>query len=117
VFGCGSDRDRAEPWASPAPSDYAIALPTTRARWSRRRSSTRSSSARAAPIWPGRTTSDPDRARAINHAIATAQSGDLILIAGKGHEPYQLLAGRRLDFDDRLVARAAIESRLQAATR
>jgi UDP-N-acetylmuramoyl-L-alanyl-D-glutamate--2,6-diaminopimelate ligase len=54
-----------------------------------------------------------DRARAIAHAVDMAQAGDIVLIAGKGHEPYQLVAGNRLDFDDRLVARAALERRLR----
>jgi UDP-N-acetylmuramoyl-L-alanyl-D-glutamate--2,6-diaminopimelate ligase len=52
-----------------------------------------------------------DRARAIAHAVDRAEAGDIVLIAGKGHEPYQLIAGQRLDFDDRVVARAALERR------
>jgi UDP-N-acetylmuramyl tripeptide synthase len=49
-----------------------------------------------------------DRARAIALAIAQAGAGDIVLIAGKGHEPYQLIAGVKHDFDDRLVARDAL---------
>jgi len=45
-----------------------------------------------------------DRAEAIRHAIYLARPGDLIIIAGKGHETYQLIKGKRLDFDDRKVA-------------
>ena len=52
-----------------------------------------------------------DRARAIALAVAHAQAGDIVLIAGKGHEPYQLVAGVKHDFDDRLVARAALQLR------
>ncbi|MBI4518554.1 MAG: UDP-N-acetylmuramoyl-L-alanyl-D-glutamate--2,6-diaminopimelate ligase [Deltaproteobacteria bacterium] len=51
---------------------------------------------------------EPDRAAAIDLAITLAQPGDLVLIAGKGHETYQLFADRRIEFDDREVARAAI---------
>lgn len=51
-----------------------------------------------------------DRARAIHAAIAMAQAGDVVLIAGKGHEQYQEIAGQRLPFDDMAVARAALES-------
>jgi UDP-N-acetylmuramoyl-L-alanyl-D-glutamate--2,6-diaminopimelate ligase len=54
---------------------------------------------------------EPDRAAAITLAIHLAQRGDLVLIAGKGHETYQLFADRRAHFDDREVARAALQSR------
>jgi UDP-N-acetylmuramoyl-L-alanyl-D-glutamate--2,6-diaminopimelate ligase len=52
-----------------------------------------------------------DRARAIALAIERAGAGDIVLIAGKGHEPYQLIAGVKHDFDDRLVARDALARR------
>jgi len=53
-----------------------------------------------------------DRAAAIRAAVASARDEDLIVIAGKGHEPYQLIAGRRFEFDDRVHARQAVmESR------
>jgi UDP-N-acetylmuramoyl-L-alanyl-D-glutamate--2,6-diaminopimelate ligase len=51
----------------------------------------------------------PDRAAAIEWAIAQARLGDLILIAGKGHEDYQILGTTKHPFDDRLVASAALE--------
>lgn len=47
----------------------------------------------------------PDRRLAIGRAIELAAPGDVVLIAGKGHEDYQLVNGRVLDFDDRQVAR------------
>jgi UDP-N-acetylmuramyl-tripeptide synthetase len=47
----------------------------------------------------------PDRRRAIGLAIAQARPGDIVLIAGKGHEDYQIVGDRVLPFDDRLVAR------------
>lgn len=46
----------------------------------------------------------PDRREAIKHAILQASDEDLILIAGKGHETYQIYAHQRLPFDDRKVA-------------
>jgi UDP-N-acetylmuramoyl-L-alanyl-D-glutamate--2,6-diaminopimelate ligase len=52
-----------------------------------------------------------DRARAIGLALAEAGSGDVVLIAGKGHEPYQEIAGVRHPFDDVDVARRALEVR------
>ena len=45
-----------------------------------------------------------DRAAAIAWAIATAASDDVVLLAGKGHEDYQLLGTERLDFSDYTVA-------------
>jgi len=48
---------------------------------------------------------EPDRRAAIAAALRVAAAGDLVVIAGKGHEDYQLVAGRRLDFDDRAVVR------------
>lgn len=52
-----------------------------------------------------------DRGAAIAQAIAEARAGDLVLIAGKGHEPYQEIHGVQHPFDDTEVARAALEAR------
>ena len=54
---------------------------------------------------------EPDRGRAIAAAIASAAEEDVILLAGKGHETYQEIAGARLPFSDAGVAREAIASR------
>jgi UDP-N-acetylmuramoyl-L-alanyl-D-glutamate--2,6-diaminopimelate ligase len=54
---------------------------------------------------------EPDRRAAIALALDVAARGDIVLIAGKGHEDYQLVAGRRLDFDDRVVVRALVAER------
>jgi UDP-N-acetylmuramyl-tripeptide synthetase len=48
---------------------------------------------------------EPDREKAIRRAIEEAGSGDLVLIAGKGHEDYQVLRDRTISFDDREAAR------------
>ncbi|MCL4484949.1 MAG: UDP-N-acetylmuramoyl-L-alanyl-D-glutamate--2,6-diaminopimelate ligase [Nitrospirae bacterium] len=48
---------------------------------------------------------EADRKSAIGMAISAARPGDAVLIAGKGHEPYQILGKTRTSFDDRLVAR------------
>jgi UDP-N-acetylmuramoyl-L-alanyl-D-glutamate--2,6-diaminopimelate ligase len=52
-----------------------------------------------------------DRREAIDRAIRTAQPGDLVLIAGKGHEKYQVIGERTLPFDDIDVARTALAQR------
>jgi UDP-N-acetylmuramoyl-L-alanyl-D-glutamate--2,6-diaminopimelate ligase len=53
----------------------------------------------------------PDRRQAIEHTIREAQAGDLIVIAGKGHEKYQVIGDRTLPFDDVEVARDALSER------
>jgi UDP-N-acetylmuramoyl-L-alanyl-D-glutamate--2,6-diaminopimelate ligase len=58
---------------------------------------------------------EPDRRAAIALGIDVAAPGDIVLIAGKGHEDYQLVAGRRLDFDDRAVVRALVAERGHAS--
>ncbi|MEM6333461.1 MAG: UDP-N-acetylmuramoyl-L-alanyl-D-glutamate--2,6-diaminopimelate ligase [Planctomycetota bacterium] len=52
---------------------------------------------------------EADRAAAIGRAIEQAEARDVVLIAGKGHETYQVLGTERIDFDDREVAAAALE--------
>jgi len=53
----------------------------------------------------------PERKKAIEKAINIAQKGDIILIAGKGHEDYQILGTNKKPFDDRVVARQALTLR------
>ena len=55
---------------------------------------------------------EADRAQAIARAIALAEPGDTVVIAGKGHETYQILGDRTIDFDDREVARIALRGRM-----
>ena len=57
----------------------------------------------------GRFEVEPDRRRAIARAVALACPGDSVLIAGKGHEDYQLVGDRVLSFDDRVVAAEELE--------
>jgi UDP-N-acetylmuramoyl-L-alanyl-D-glutamate--2,6-diaminopimelate ligase len=52
-----------------------------------------------------------DRARAIERAIVGASRGDVVLIAGKGHEPYQIIGSETRAFDDRIEARRALAVR------
>jgi UDP-N-acetylmuramoyl-L-alanyl-D-glutamate--2,6-diaminopimelate ligase len=54
---------------------------------------------------------EPDREKAIGLAIDQAHSGDMILLAGKGHENYQIVGDQTLPFDDREVARKALRER------
>src|SRR5713226_9664287 len=54
---------------------------------------------------------EPDREKAIGMAMEEARSGDIVLLAGKGHENYQILADRTFEFDDREMARRALRER------
>jgi len=52
-----------------------------------------------------------DRKGAIHHALGVAQEGDVVVIAGKGHEDYQILGREKVHFDDREVAREFLQAR------
>ena len=59
----------------------------------------------------------PDRAEAIDTVVKAARSGDIVLIAGKGHEAYQQFADRTIDFDDRKHAWKALRERSESDLR
>jgi len=110
VFGCGGDRDRGKrPKMGRVVEELSdLAVVTS--------DNPRSEQPEAiiAEILkglgePGKAVVEPDRAAAIAKAVGLARPGDVVLIAGKGHETYQILGDRRIDFDDRTVARAALE--------
>ncbi len=112
VFGCGGDRDpgkrRLMGQAATEISDYTV-ITSDNPR-------TESPEAIVADIVAGVKTSRHhleivDRQAAISHAIAEAQSKDTVLIAGKGHETYQIVGQTRRHFDDREVAREALHHR------
>ena len=52
----------------------------------------------------------PDRRQAIEEALKTAQANDIVLIAGKGHENYQIFKDQTIDFDDRIEAKKCLVS-------
>ena len=59
----------------------------------------------------------PDRRAAIARGIALARPGDIVVIAGKGHETYQIIGDQVGPFDDREVAREALRARASGAGR
>jgi len=62
---------------------------------------------------PEKSKVEPDRKAAIQWAIRHAQPNDVVMVAGKGHETYQIVAGETLHFDDREECRAAIKERYE----
>ena len=111
VFGCGGDRDRGK-----RPEMGAVA-----ARLADRLYLTNDNPRSEEPqaiidairvgIGTREHVVELDRSRAIERAISEARTGDVVLIAGKGHETYQIVGERILPFDDAAVAREALEAR------
>ncbi len=112
VFGCGGDRDRGK---RPLMGQAAVAL-ADRVIVTSDNPRGEDPLAIIEEILAGAPGVDvePDRAAAIDQAIELAAEGDVVLIAGKGHEQGQELADRKIPFDDREVAREALR-RLGAA--
>ena len=109
VFGAGGDRDRGKrPLMGKIAADLADVVIVTS-------DNPRSEQPLAIiqDILQGAGTNveiDPDRSAAIARAVALAEAGDVVVIAGKGHEQGQEIAGEKLPFDDRLVAREALRA-------
>lgn len=106
VFGCGGDRDRTKrPIMGSIVSQNAdIAVVTS----DNPRSEDPDAIIQEILVGMDGTANkivEPDRRSAIAEAIAQARDGDIVLIAGKGHETYQVIGDRSLPFDDRQVAR------------
>ena len=110
VFGCGGDRD---PFKRPKMGD-AVGRLASRAIVTNDNPRSEDPRAIADAILPGLAPHgipfelELDRALAIERAVTRAKPGDVVLIAGKGHEPYQLIGRERRDFDDRAEARRAL---------
>jgi UDP-N-acetylmuramoyl-L-alanyl-D-glutamate--2,6-diaminopimelate ligase len=114
VFGCGGDRDKGKrPLMGAAASSYSDACVVTS---DNPRSEDPSAIIREIESGlRGKTfRSIVDRTEAINFAIANSLSGDIILIAGKGHETTQQFSDHVVDFDDRKHASKALRDRAQA---
>jgi len=114
VFGCGGDRDRGKrPQMGRIASELAdLAIVTS----DNPRSEEPDAIIGEIVFGAARDVEvEPDRREAIMHAIDAAQEGDVVVIAGKGHEQGQQFADRTVPFDDRDVAREALR-RLGAPT-
>ena len=112
VFGCGGDRDRTKRpimgRIGTTLADYAI-FTSDNPRGEDPEAILREIEAGV----PGARNyaSEADRRVAIEDAIALARPGDVVVIAGKGHETYQIVGDQVIDFDDRVVAREVLRAR------
>ncbi|MBV8070620.1 MAG: UDP-N-acetylmuramoyl-L-alanyl-D-glutamate--2,6-diaminopimelate ligase [Acidobacteriaceae bacterium] len=112
LFGCGGDRDRSKRplmgMAAGELSDYVVLTSDNP------RSEDPLAIMNDAMVGLSRYdtphTAEPDRERAIRKAIETAGPGDVVILAGKGHETYQILRDGPIPFDDREVARRVLRS-------
>jgi UDP-N-acetylmuramoyl-L-alanyl-D-glutamate--2,6-diaminopimelate ligase len=112
VFGCGGERDRGKrPDMGAVAEALADRVVLTDDNPRGEDGDTIIEQILAGFSQPGRVVVERDRAIAIGEAITGAQPGDVVLVAGKGHEPYQEAGGKRRPFEDAAVARTALERR------
>ncbi len=116
VFGCGGDRDRGKRplmgrLAAQRSDVVIVTSDNPRSESPEQIIAEILGGVREAAANDCKVYSEADRAAAIAMAIDQAQTDDIVLIAGKGHETYQLFADRRIELDDRQVARAALARR------
>lgn len=113
LFGCGGDRDNSKrPLMAQAASANADSLIVTQ------------DNSRSEPfeqilthIMTGFTTTEnivieENRAKAVKLAVSNAKFGDIVLLAGKGHENYQIIGNQCLDYDERALAKSLVEAYL-----
>ena len=106
LFGCGGDRDRTKrPEMAKVAECYAdrIVVTSDNSRTERTEDIMDEIKGGFSPKGLARTISIPDRKEAIRTAIMTASKGAIILLAGKGHETYQILGTEKRHFDEREV--------------
>ncbi|MGH9021172.1 MAG: Mur ligase family protein, partial [Acidimicrobiales bacterium] len=112
VFGCGGDRDRDKrPLMGAVASRGAdeVVVTSDNPRGESPDAIIDAVIAGADPATP--LTREVDRRRAIEGALARAGAGDVVVVAGKGHETTQIVGGAVVDFDDRVVARECLAAR------
>jgi len=109
VFGCGGDRDTAKRPVMGKISESLSDLTFVTSDNPRTEDPQKIIDAILSGITdPSKVRVEPDRKLAIQEAIKEAKAGDIVLIAGKGHEDYQILGSQKVHFDDREEARAAL---------
>jgi UDP-N-acetylmuramyl-tripeptide synthetase len=105
VFGCGGDRDKTKrPLMGALAVELSDSVYVTSDNPRREDPEAIIADIMAGIAAPGKARQITDRAAAIKEALSEASAGDAVVIAGKGHETYQILKDKTIDFDDRLVA-------------
>ncbi len=113
VFGCGGDRDRGKrPLMGSVASRCADVVIVTSDNPRSEDPLAIIDAVHRGADGPARLQVEPDRAAAIRLALAEADDGDIVLIAGKGHETTQTIGEDTVPFDDRVVAARALSDRL-----
>ncbi|MES1928298.1 UDP-N-acetylmuramoylalanyl-D-glutamate--2,6-diaminopimelate ligase [Salinisphaera dokdonensis CL-ES53] len=110
VFGCGGDRDRGKRPLMGAAAEAADAVWLTDDNPRKEEPAAIVSEIRAGMNEKANVTIEHDRRRAIAAAISAAGPGDVVLIAGKGHETTQQIGAEKRPFDDSIEARRALEA-------
>jgi UDP-N-acetylmuramoyl-L-alanyl-D-glutamate--2,6-diaminopimelate ligase len=112
VFGCGGDRDRTKrprmARVSEELADFVI-VTSDNPRTERPESIINEIISGFENPNSKRITVEPDRKKAIELAIKTARKNDIVLIAGKGHETYQIIGTKKFDFSDKKIAQQCLE--------
>lgn len=112
VFGCGGNRDKTKrPEMAQIAERYADKITVTSDNPRNEKPEAIIDDIITGFKNPGSVERITDREQAIVNAIRQGNSDTMILVAGKGHETYQEIGGRRLDFDDREIARKALRHR------
>jgi len=116
LFGCGGDRDRGKrPKMGRAAVEYSdvVVLTSDNPRTEDPMAILREVEVGVRQALQSRSHVEyhlvPDRREAIGMAVRLARTGDIVLIAGKGHEDYQIVGTKKVYFDDREAAREAIQ--------
>jgi UDP-N-acetylmuramoyl-L-alanyl-D-glutamate--2,6-diaminopimelate ligase len=115
VFGCGGDRDRGKRplmlRAALRSSDRVVITSDNPRSEDPRAIADEILTGCASPDDEERIVVELDRTKAIHLALESTADSDVIMLLGKGHEPYQIIGEQRLPFSDHAVARALLEER------
>ena len=114
LFGCGGDRDKTKrPRMAAAACGLAddVVITSDNPRTEDPQRIINDIEAGVPATHRNRVTTIIDRREAIEHIVGSAQTGDIVLIAGKGHEDYQIIGTVKHPFDDRVVAAEVLQSK------
>ncbi len=120
VFGCGGDRDRTKrPRMARVTGQLAdvVVVTSDNPRTERPEAIIDDILAGFSGAGSDKAVVEPDRRKAIRWAIDNARPDDIVLLAGKGHETYQIIGDRRIEFSDKDIARECLRERPRSRSR